>query len=154
MGMAKTSQPKPVAKPIVTFFLSTVGLVAAAAAIGYVPTVRLGGDDAMLGLIAGCAVSLFGSWIGSIPIFMAIKAGRGAVEAALGSMALRFVLVGGAAVTVALLEVVPKAPFLIWVATSYVVLLIADVTLALRCSKQILTKTNKGGTGINDAGIE
>jgi hypothetical protein len=64
------------------------------------------------------------------------------------------VVVGGAAVAVALAEVVPKEPFLIWVAISYVVLLIADVMLALRCSSQTLTKARRGGAGTNDAGIE
>ncbi len=130
---------------MVKFFFWTVGLVACVSAAGYVPTVRFGGDGAVVGLLAGCGVSLFGSWVGSIPVFLALRAGRGAVEAALGSMALRFVLVGGGAVAIALAEVVPKEPFLIWVAISYVVLLVADVMLALRCSKLTITDTKKAG---------
>lgn len=143
-----------VAATIAKFFFTTVGLVALVVAVGYVPTVRLGGEDAIAGQLAGCAVSLAGSWIGSLPVFFALRVGSGALQAALSSMALRFVVVGGAAVAIALAEVVPKEPFLIWVAISYAVLLIADVMLALRCSSKTLTKARRDGTGINDAGIE
>lgn len=138
-----------IAAAIAKFFFATVGLMVVVGAIGYVPTVRLGGEDAMAGLLAGCGVSLAGSWIGSIPIFVALRAGCGAVNAALAAMALRFVLVGGAALAIALSGAVSKGPFLVWVAISYVVLLIADVMLALRCSSQTLTKENKGETEIN-----
>lgn len=149
-----TGRPEAVAATIARFFFATVGLLTFVVVIGYFPTVRLGGEDAATGLFAGCAVSLVGSWMGSVPVFIALKAGSDAVQAALASMALRFVLVGGMAVAVALADVVSKGPFLVWVAISYVALLVADVMLALRCSSQTLTKVNKGNTEVNDAGIE
>jgi len=136
------------------FFLVTVLLTLGVAAAGYVPTVRLGGEGAKLGLFAGCAVSLVGSWIGSVPVLLAVRAGGGAVNAVMVSMALRFVIVAGLALAIAISDVVSKGPFLIWVAISYVVLLIVDVMLALRCSSQAISNEGKGTAESNNAGIE
>ena len=109
----------------------TAGMITA----GYVPTKRIGGPEAVSAMFAGCAVSVISSAIGMMPLAFA---GRGsprvAVRAVLVSMALRFVAVLVLALSVGLSGWFARAPLLVWVAISYVMLLVVDTVHAVRFS--------------------
>jgi hypothetical protein len=114
-------------------FLAWAVVVAAAVALlGWLPTLRLGGDGAVRAMLAGCAVSVVASAVGAIPVALS----RGAaptvrMQAFLMAMGLRFgvvVILGLATVLSGLFD---RAPFLIWVAVSYAAQLVVDTRYAL-----------------------
>ncbi len=114
------------------FLAWAVGVTAAVALIGWLPTRRLGGDGAALSMLAGCAVSVVASALGGVPVALA----RGAPEPArqralLMGMALRFGVVALLAVAAALSGLFERGPLLIWVAISYAVQLVVDTRYAL-----------------------
>jgi hypothetical protein len=117
------------------FLAWAVGVAAAVALLGWLPTRGLGGDSAVRAMLAGCAVSVVASAVGGVPIALA----RGAVsptqavrmQALLMAMGLRFgavVVLGLAAVLSGLFD---RAPLLIWVAVSYAAQLVVDTRYAL-----------------------
>jgi hypothetical protein len=84
-------------------------------------------------MAAACGVSLLASAGGGIPVVLAQARRPGAVVAALGLATLvRFGVVLALAIPVVVARVFEPAPFLIWVALSYLVLLVVDARLALR----------------------
>ncbi len=102
-------------------------------AVGYVPTRRVGGADALPAMIAGCSISALGSLVGVIPILRA--AGRPArvmPNAVLLATALRLAVVALLAVAVVLSGWFERGPLLLWVAISYVVFLFVDTAYAVR----------------------
>ena len=109
--------------------------------LGWLPTKRYAGSDALLSMFAGCGISLFASLAGAVPILRARgKPAREAIVAVMAAMGLRVCLVvilGLAAVLSGWFQV---APLLIWLALSYVVLLVVDTRLAvsgLRASENV-----------------
>jgi hypothetical protein len=123
-----------------------------AAAIGYVPTLRLAGEAGIVALMLGCGISYLGSVVGALPIALA-KPGpaQTTVQMVFLSMALRLMLVLGVSLAVALSEVVDKAPLLIWVAIGYVTLLVADTWYATRAVR-IATEANQPTPGAPEVG--
>ncbi|HEV2855585.1 MAG TPA: hypothetical protein VHC97_22545 [Thermoanaerobaculia bacterium] len=115
--------------------LATVVLVAA---LGFVPTRRLGGEEALAAMIAGCAVGWAASALGGIPVALGRGSRGGTVtpaarlQAMLMSMALRFgvVIVLGAAA--AFSGWFGLKPLLIWIAVSYLALLAVDTWYAVK----------------------
>ena len=114
------------------FLMWAVGVTAVAVLLGWLPTRRLGGEEAIPAMLAGCAVSLLASALGGVPIALA----RGTAEAArmkalLMAMALRF----GAVVVLALAAVLSglfhRVPLLLWVALSYAAQLVVETRYAL-----------------------
>lgn len=116
--------------------LALVALVAGAMiAIGYAPTKRVGGPEAVSAMLAGCAVSVIGSVAGMVPLAVAWRASmRRTVRAVLMAMVFRFVVVLGLALSLGLSGWFARAPLLVWVAISYVVLLVVDTIHAVRFS--------------------
>lgn len=115
------------------FVAQTAGLGVGLALVGYLPTVRLAGRDAVGGMAAGIAVSLIGSWAGALPVALSrAKGPSGAGSLVLAGMLVRFVVVLGLALSIALSGQVDRAPFLIWVGLAYLILLVADTHYALR----------------------
>jgi hypothetical protein len=116
----------------VAWALAAVVLVAA---LGFVPTRRLGGEKALAAMIAGCVVGWAASALGGIPVLLArgkavTPAGR--LQAMLASMGLRFgvVIVLGAAA--AFSGWFGLKPLLIWIAVSYLALLAVDTWYAVK----------------------
>jgi hypothetical protein len=118
-------------------YLRFVGIAAgtgvALAVLGYAATRRWGGEGAVAAMVVACAVSVAASAAGALPVVF----GRGTSPAerlnrTLGAMLARLVvaLAGGAAV--ALGGWVPARPLIIWLAISYLVLLVVDTAYALR----------------------
>lgn len=113
------------------FFGLSVGVTVGLVLIGALPTKHYAGADALLSMLAGCGVSLLASLVGAVPILRARgKPAREAAVAVMAAMGLRFVLVLMLGLAAALSGWFQAAPLLIWLALSYVVLLIVDTCFA------------------------
>ena len=114
------------------FLGSLILICLAAAAAGYLPTRNLGGEQAVSAMLLGCGLSLAGSILGSVPVLAAAARSRGiGAPQLLGSLGLRFTVVAAGATAIALSGIVSPRPFLIWVAVSHVLFLIADVSYSV-----------------------
>lgn len=106
----------------------------AAALLGYLPTLRLGGRGAIPAMIAGCAVGFLASLAGGVPV--ALGRGKLAPGAAyvmtMASMAVRFVAVLVLGLAVALSGLFERGPLLIWIAIAYLALLVVDTWYAVK----------------------
>jgi hypothetical protein len=124
----------PSAGGYLRFLAWVVAVTAALALVGWVPTRRLGGEDAVPAMLAGCAVGILASALGGVPIALVRGGPAERMQALLLSMAIRL----GAVVILAVAAVLSgwflRAPLLLWVAISYVVQLVVDTRYALQAS--------------------
>ena len=118
------------------FLAASIGLTAVLAAVGYGPTVRLGGESAWREMLAGCGISLIGSWIGIAPVLLARREGGQPFNAVASSAVLRLVVTLGLALSVVLSEWLDRRPLLIWVGISYCVLLVVETMFAVRMTSR------------------
>ena len=111
----------------------SVAVAAVLFGVGFLPTRKLAGADGLWALLAACGVSLLGSWCGAVPMALVAVGDKAAVAtAALGAMSVRFMVVVMGALAVSLGTDMERAPFLIWVGISYLVLLVVDTLFAVR----------------------
>ena len=114
-----------------SFFGLAVGVTVALVLIGALPTKHYAGADALLSMLAGCGISLLASLVGAVPIMRTRgKPTREAAVAVMAAMGLRFVLVLILGLATALSGCFMVAPLLVWLALSYVVLLVVDTCFA------------------------
>jgi uncharacterized membrane protein len=115
-------------------FLAWVAAVTTAVALlGYVPTRRLGGEAALLGMVVGCGIGVLASMVGALPLALAANAPAAVRNQALfASMGLRFVLVLAMTLAAALSGRFEQVSLLLWVAISYVAQLVVDTRYALK----------------------
>jgi hypothetical protein len=116
----------------VQFLLWSVGITIGIAVVGWPATYRWGGSAAVVAMMAGCCVSFLASALGAVPLVQADRRpGGNAARAILTSMLVRFAaaLAGGLALAVG--STLERAPLLIWLAISYLALLVADVRYAV-----------------------
>lgn len=110
-----------------------VGTIALLLALGFVPTQRLGGSGAVQAMLIGCAVSLFGSLIGTIPMLASQRSTpQMLLQGQLFAMLTRMVIVMAAALSIALGGWFDRAALLIWVAISYMALLVPETIWVVR----------------------
>ena len=122
------------------FVAWAVVLAVVVAGAGYFPTRRLAGPEGVPAMFAGCGVSLFASLIGAIPVALASTSPTGAVgKAALASMLIRFMVVLAAGLSLALSGWLPRGPLLIWIAISYLALLVPDTRYTVNASNMTET---------------
>ncbi len=114
------------------FVAVALGVTAALVGVGYWPTKNLGGAEAVPSMLAGCGVSVLGSIIGGIPIARA-RGGRpqNMLTTVLMSTAVRLAIVMVLAVAAAWSGFFQRGPLLIWVAISYMILLVVDTIFAV-----------------------
>lgn len=116
------------------FLAWVVGVAVLIAAIGALPTRRLGGPEAIPAMIVGCAIGALASALGGIPV----ARGRGEANPAqqlnvvLLSMAVRFAVVIVLGAAAALSGGIERMPLLLWIAISYVALLAVDTRYAVK----------------------
>ncbi len=111
----------------------SVVVAVAIAGVGFLPTRKLAGVEGLWAMLAGCGVSLLGSWFGAVPMAMVVVGDKTAVAtAALGAMAVRFMVVVSGALALALGTELERPSLLIWVGISYLVLLVVDTLFAVR----------------------
>lgn len=116
------------------FLMWAVGVTVAAVLLGWLPTRRLGGEEAIPAMLAGCAVSLLASALGGVPIALARGAGstpQGRMQSLLMAMGVRFAAVVVLALTAVLSGLFRTAPLLLWVAIGYAVQLVVETRYAL-----------------------
>jgi hypothetical protein len=111
------------------FLAWTVALAALLALLGYLPTKRWGGESAVHAMLAGCGVGVVASALGGLPVLL--FAGTGGVTPALAGMAVRFAAALVLTLAAALSGAFERGPLLLWVAISYMVLLVVDTRFAL-----------------------
>jgi hypothetical protein len=129
------SDARTPAAEYVRFLAWGLAATALAALLGYVPTRRLGGEEALGAMIAGCAVGWLASALGGIPVAL----GRGKVanptarlQAMLASMGLRFGVVLALGSAAAFSGWFGLKPLLLWIAISYMALLAVDTWYAVK----------------------
>lgn len=106
------------------------------AGLGYLPTLRIAGENAIIAMIAGCCISFIASGIGVVPVLLAQREPTSNItQAILISTGLRFVVVLMLTLSIALSGWFETAPLLIWVAISYMALLTIDTLFLVRVSK-------------------
>ena len=115
------------------FVAASLATAAVVMAIGYYPTVKIAGEGALVGMVAGCGASLLASCLGAIPLAMAAT-GRVShnANAVLGSTLIRFMTVLIVVVPLAFMKVPHRTVFVFWVAISYLLMLAVDTGLAVR----------------------
>lgn len=115
-------------------FLGLALLVAVALpALGWVPTRRWAGDEALSAMFAGCAIGVVASLLGSIPVFLAKnKPHLEALTAAMAAMGVRLAIAAVLGVAVAMAGTLPVKPLLIWLVIGHAGLLIPDTMLSIK----------------------
>lgn len=103
------------------------------AGLGYLPTIRAAGDQAVWSMLIGCLVSWLSSCVGAIPLARGLSAGgpQPAI-AVLYSTAFRIVTVLLLVVPLVLGSGLERTVFVVWVALSYLVLLVVDTCFVVR----------------------
>lgn len=106
----------------------------AAALLGYLPTLRLGGRGAIPAMIAGCAVGFLASLAGGVPVALGRRSPQPMVrsQAATAAMAVRFGVVLALGLAAALSGLFERGPLLVWIAVSYLALLVVDTWYAVK----------------------
>ncbi len=112
-------------------------VTAALMALGYGPTRRLAGDEAVPAMLAGCAISFFASLVGTAPVLRARNEPHVAAwSAAMIAMAVRMGIALMLGVALALAGAFPAKPLLLWVVISHAVLLVPDTLLSIKVLAQ------------------
>ena len=128
---------RPPAAEYLRFVAWVAGVAALIALVGALPTRRLGGDEAIPAMLAGCAIGALASAAGGIPIARGARRGSaidpaGSLAATMTSMALRLAVVIVLGTAAVLSGELARKPLLLWIAISYMALLAVDVQYALR----------------------
>jgi hypothetical protein len=110
-----------------------VGTALVLALLGYFPTVRLAGTDAIAGMLAGIAISLAGGLVGAVPVGRAaIKSPLKTPQAVMLSTAMRILVVLALAASVILSGWFDPIVVGVWVGISYLAMLAVDTLFAIR----------------------
>jgi hypothetical protein len=116
----------------VRFLGLAVVFVVALCGVGFVPTRRLAGEEAIGAMIIGCGISLVAAALAG---WLLVAVGAGTPEARMQrgflAMIVRLAVVIVLGIAAALSGQFLRAPLLFWMATAYVVLLPLEVKLAI-----------------------
>jgi hypothetical protein len=122
--------------PVVRYvrFLALAGaVVLLLVAVGYVPTRRLAGLEAIPAMVVGCAVSLAAAAMaGWLVVATPAETPAARMQRALLAMMVRLAIVVVLGAAAVLSGTLARVPLLFWLATTYVVLLPLEVKLAIR----------------------
>ena len=113
------------------FLAQAIGIVVGLLILGAWPTIRLAGEGAVPAMLAGCVLSLLASLAGAVPIWLVRdKPPQETLPAMMGSIVLRLAAAMVLAIAAVLSGLFAVKPLLLWLAISYVGLLVADVRFA------------------------
>ena len=122
------------------FLALSLSTTVAVLILGYLPTIRLAGKDAITEMVAGCCISFVASLIGMIPVWLAQRNPSGNIAmAVLASTVVRLFVAMVLSLSIALSGLMKITPLLLWVAISYLVLLLTDTVYAVQLSKSRIT---------------
>jgi hypothetical protein len=102
--------------------------------LGYAPTRRLGGEEAVSAMIAGCVIGVLASAVGAVPVALGRRpdAKPAPLEGMLVSMALRFATVLALGLAAGLSGWFESRSLLLWIGLAYVAQLPLDVRYVVR----------------------
>ena len=115
----------------VRLLLLLVGLALLLMVPGYAVTRKLGGAEAVVGMLWGCGLTFFAAAVGALPQTLLSRPPQETGILALGSLAIRMGVTLFGALAVLLATEVPRSAFLLWVAVSYMVFLVAEIIFVL-----------------------
>lgn len=117
--------------------MAGMGLVAGgvAVALGYFPTLRLGGADSVPAMLAGASVAVVAGWFGALLVCRSGGDAAARVNRMLGATATRLAAAVVLTLVVALSGWFRTSPLLLWVAVAYVATLAAETILFVRWAK-------------------
>ncbi len=129
--------PAPGGLPYPRFLAEAFAILVALVAVGYLPTLNLGGESAIPAMLAGCGLSLVASLVGTVPLVTPRDPGpERLIPMFLGALALRLTAAIVLAAAAALSGLFAVAPLLVWMLISHLGLLVADTRFALSFSRQ------------------
>jgi hypothetical protein len=110
-----------------------LGTALVVAALGYFPTMRLTGGGAAVALVVGCGVSWIASCVGAVPTAAALSSRpTQAATAVLASTVARFITAIVLVVPLVLSGWFDRKVLVVFVAVSYLMMLLVDTLLAVR----------------------
>lgn len=116
----------------VRFLGLATGLAVVLCAVGYLPTRRLFGADAVGSMVAGCGISLVAAALaGWLLTAVGAETPEARMQRGFLAMVVRLAVVVVLGLAAALSGKFVRAPLLFWMATAYVVLLPLEVRLAI-----------------------
>lgn len=98
---------------------------------GFAISRKLGGEEAVAGMFWGCGLCLVAAAAGGLPQIASGGSAQQGGTLMLSSLAIRMGLTLFGALAIVLTSEVSRTAFLLWVAVSYMVFLIADVVFVL-----------------------
>lgn len=127
------SKDRRVAAIYLRFLLSAFGATLLVALAGALPTRRLAGENGILALAVGCAVTLAAAAVGAIPLVRAVRKTepQALVLAVMVAVGLRLGFVLAAALVLLAGDWFPSRPLLIWIAISYLAVLVVETRFAV-----------------------
>jgi hypothetical protein len=109
-----------------------VAIVVALCVVGFLPTRRLAGGDAVAAMVAGCAISLVSAALaGGLLVVVSAETPEARMQRGFLAMIVRLVVVIVLGIAGALSGEFARAPLLFWMAAAYVALLPLEVRLAI-----------------------
>lgn len=128
------TDPRPPAAEYLRFLAWAVAVAALVAALSWVPTRRLAGEDGVRAMLVGCALAFFASAVGGVAVARSRRAATPAarVPALMAAMALRFVILLALGAAAGLSGWFARKPLLLGAALSYLALLVVDTWYAAR----------------------
>jgi hypothetical protein len=101
-------------------------------AVGVVPTRRLGGNDAVLAMFTGCAISLLSAALaGLLLVSSAAPTPEARMQRSFLAMVVRLAVVVVLGAAAALSGMFATQPLILWIGIAYVALLPLEVRLAI-----------------------
>ena len=128
-----TPQPASRAGRYVRFLGLAFAIVAGLCAIGFLPTRRLAGPDALTAMAAGCAISFVAAAMaGALLVVVDAATPEARMQRSFMATVVRLVIVVLLGIGAALSGEFSRSPLLLWMAMSYIALLPLEVMLAIR----------------------
>jgi hypothetical protein len=114
------------------FLTVAVAIVVGLCAIGWLPTRRLAGADAVAAMVVGCAISLISAALaGWLLIVVGGETPEARMQRGFLAMVVRLAVVVVLGMAAALSGELARQPLLFWIGTAYVALLPLEVKLAI-----------------------
>lgn len=98
---------------------------------GLMVTRRLGGEEAVVGMVAGGGLSLLAAILGGLPLLAGRWSPREAGTFVLSALAIRMGVTLLGVLAILLGTQIPRSAFLLWVAAGYLVFLTADIVFVV-----------------------
>ena len=127
-----TTSSSPAIGRYARFLGLAVAIVVALCVVGFLPTRRLAGGDAVAAMVAGCAISLVSAALaGGLLVVVSAETPEARMQRGFLAMIVRLVVVIVLGIAGALSGEFARAPLLFWMAAAYVALLPLEVRLAI-----------------------